>query len=86
MSSYQHELLNLTNELQMLRKEISDLKIQVVGDVKDLKKDTTVMVEHVDFLHRVYNCARLPINNFLVAVQSVSEWILTYEHRDLIKS
>lgn len=75
-------LLNLCNELKMLRQEISDLKLQtgnVVGDVKDLKKDTSVMIEHVDFLHRIYNCTKQPINNFLVAVQSVSEWILTYD-------
>ena len=75
-------LLNLCNELKMLRQEISDLKLQtghVVGDVKDLKKNTSVMIDHVDFLHHVYNCAKQPINNFLVAVQSVSEWILTYD-------
>jgi hypothetical protein len=75
-------LVKLCNELKMLRQEISDLKLQtghVIGDVKDLKNNTTVMIDHVDYLHHVYNCAKQPINTFLVAIQSVSEWILKYD-------
>lgn len=68
-------------ELQTLKQELKQLR----ENIGELKQDTRVMVDHVDFIHLLYERARNPVNKFLSTIYSISQWITTDESLEFLE-